>query len=172
MEAARTILACHPSILPSFHPSRRGDRSLFDGIANTNSSAYGASWVFFTLTEEVYYSITGNFLYGGLFDPAYSGSGGVGVGLYADSGTAYETDGSRNTAGYVELGDNPIHYIYGSDTGRLPAGQYRFLVTSSLKNGVGTGQVVLTLSVPDAGSTMTLLGMALAALGCLKRRIG
>ena len=151
---------------------------LFDGIASPSTDTHGSSraysqlWVFFTLTEEVRFSITGNILYSGLLNPDYSGFGNVGVGLYRDGAWYYETNGFvRNTAGHAKLGENSSHFS-GKSTGIIGPGDYRFLVTSSVANGVGTGHVAMTLSVPDGGSTLALFGMAVAALGGLKRRIG
>ena len=69
---------------------------LFDGIASPSTDTHGSSraysqlWVFFTLTEEVRFSITGNILYSGLLNPDYSGFGNVGVGLYRDGGMTPE----------------------------------------------------------------------------------
>jgi hypothetical protein len=86
-----------------------------------------------------------------------------------------------------------IRFARGPLTGTLEPGDYRFSFSSQLivsatddgrttptsgSFGSGTGQFELSLDrlhgsnhVPDAGSTMTMLGMALCAIGGISRRL-
>jgi len=70
-------------------------------------------------------------------------------------------------------------FAHGSKTGILAPGNYTFGFGDSLSNqffnsatsqGNGAFSLVLTRQVPDAGSTMALMGMALCALGGISRR--
>jgi hypothetical protein len=65
-----------------------------------------------------------------------------------------------------------------SSGGPLTPGAYSFTFIYDLVGGSGSGEIQLTLShhhggnhVPDAGSTLTLLGVAFGALGLIRHRI-
>jgi hypothetical protein len=143
---------------------------LFDSTSDFR--AWSSLWGFFTLTEEARYSITGDILYAP-FDPASSGIGHVTVGLYKGetSNTLYETWGDvENTSGHAELGQNSSYYVDGRSTSIIGPGDYRLYMGSYVVNGAAIGNVTMTLTtVPDSGSTLTLLGAALIAIVGLSR---
>jgi VPDSG-CTERM motif len=101
---------------------------------------------------------------------------GVGASLYSDN--PFLSSFGPSTFVFANVGS------IGSMTGSLGIGSYEFSFLSMVYNAQGGSSVsdfiTLTLTrpdgggngVPDAGSTVTLLGMALLGLGGVARRFG
>ena len=159
--------------------------------SNPNKTIYGGSYVLdatgtrqslaqigtelsFTLLEPASYSISASFV--GFFTPHEPSDSAalmfVGLDRFDPFGRL-EAASDRNFAGgtfQLALGGPDL-------TGTLEPGDYRFgfsNVLSVVGVATGTGQFELSLDrlhVPDAGSTLLLLGGALGALGFIRHRI-
>jgi hypothetical protein len=89
-----------------------------------------------------------------------------------------ENTGHRNPLARVISPFPKIGDVGFSSGGPLTPGAYSFTFIYDLVGGSGSGEIQLTLShhhggnhVPDAGSTLTLLGVAFGALGLIRHRI-
>jgi hypothetical protein len=132
----------------------------------------------FTLTETVTYSFSGTF--NGTLDRAddpgvlhiQTIQGVLAAQDYFYAGTAQSI--SSGLLSLPAIGDQGF-----SSGGPLTPGSYGFSFIYDLVGGSGSGEIQLTLSphhehpehphVPDAGSTVTMLGIALGALGFIRR---
>jgi hypothetical protein len=139
----------------------------------------------FTLTETVDYTFSGRFK--GILDPADTGLLHIQT-IYADiggpvathsSGYIYAETSQSTSSGLLSL--PKIGDVGFSSGGPLTSGSYGFTFIYDLTGASGSGEIELILSrhhepaehphVPDAGSTMTMLGMALCTLGGIARRV-
>ena len=157
------------------------------GTEPFSSSARDLGQYFFTLTEEVDYSISG-FL-NVLATTRGNTTAEMRVELRnQDTLFPYFSQDIVN-AGFPGLANLGNNVFTGSLTGTLVAGNYIFASSSDLRNGFGGtafSQFLLTLTpdsvvepppngggngVPDAGSTVMLLGMALLGLGTIRQKL-
>jgi hypothetical protein len=153
-----------------------------NSVGSSRNTSSVESQLNFTLTETVNYSIAGT---SDLF--LRDGAGALTFAQLMDTATfelLYRDLENVITPGSsVNTFDNSGIYAVGSMTGSLGPGSYRFLFLDQITDGEGgtrTGFVSLTLtrpdengdgnSVPDAGSSVMLLGMALTAIGCLRSK--
>ena len=141
----------------------------------------GHSFVF-TLTEQVDYTIAGN-MSGTLLDDGRASISNIRLRGHpaADATTFYVDNFTTNTPGGFSLQVDNTPAL-GSPIGTLPPGQYSFEWTNTIvSQGSTQSSLSLTLTpynyqeppgptpVPDAGSTLMLLGGALSALGMVRR---
>ena len=150
----------------------------FGAVSPFSSRASASSELRFTLGETVTYSVTGSFL-ADLNDGATARSGAL-LGFRATEERVppiyTEIDTTTGTPfGFNQFGDG-VGSIAGTNTGILAPGAYLFRFVREIRDGnggSGNGSFALTLtrSVPDAGSTLTLLGLALCAIGGIFRKV-
>lgn len=150
-------------------------------VSGYESRAWIDSELWFWLFEPVNYSVTGTFLTGlgsgaGAFAAAYLEKQAGPEHDYAWQGIYGEADYASG-AGFssLRLGDGQGVFT-GAASGIIEPGKYIFNYRSSISDGnggIGAGNFSFTMtrSVPDAGSTLTLLGMALCAIGGIFRRV-
>jgi hypothetical protein len=153
-------------------------------MTKTGSRAY----LNFTLSEDVSYALSGSLV--GTLATALpekdipAGVGGMSI-VLEDSAAGYIYQASQaltNTPGAFSF-DASVGRI-GTATGTLAAGTYQFYIAEELYyGGSGTGNYSLVLtslrepeappsnSVPDAGSTLGLLGLAMSAIGLVRRMV-
>ena len=151
-------------------------------IANDVSRALIS--VNFTLTETVDYAFSGSFK--GILDPTETGllhQQTIQALLGSDSernppsGYVYAGTSQSTSSGHLSL--PKIGDVGFSSGGPLTPGAYSFSFIYDLDGGAGSGEIELTLSrhkengngnhVPDAGSTMSMLGIALGGLSFIRR---
>ena len=146
------------------------------GAVSPFASGAGAYGEFrFLLSETVNYSVTSNFI-AGLNDGATARS-------FARLEKRGEPDfqfknvylESDQTTGIIRLGDG-VGALVGTNTGILEPGSYLFSFGAEINGGNGgtangNFSFALTRSVPDAGSTLTLLGLAVCAIGGIFRKV-
>jgi hypothetical protein len=137
----------------------------------------------FTLTEAVTYSISGNLSWT-IFSEGQSTIGEISASLLTGTGippgeVLYFDQDFPSTEAPVELDNTGL--AQGSNTGTLEPGSYRFAFNSEIRNGLGArgnGGFDLTLTaippgptpVPEAGSTLMLMCMALCAIARSARK--
>ena len=137
----------------------------------------------FALTKSATYSISGNLSWS-IFSEGQSSVGEISASFLTGislGDVLYFDQDFPSTEAAVELDNAGL--AQGSNTGTIAAGLYRFIFSSEIRNGLGArgnGGFNLTLTavppgptpqpVPDAGSTLAMLGMALFTLGRIARR--
>ncbi len=137
----------------------------------------------FALTKSATYSISGNLSWS-IFSEGQSSVGEIAASFLTGippGDVLYFDQDFPSTEAPVELDNAGL--AQGSNTGTIAAGLYRFIFSSEIRNGLGArgnGGFNLTLTavppgptpqpVPDAGSTLALLGMALFTLGGIALR--
>ena len=98
------------------------------------------------------------------------GFDGDGIDTYGSPGNAMDTTGYGGPQGYftgIVGNTGTINFIGGVPAGGTTYFSLEEPIASAIGSGSGGG---LTGGVPDAGSTMALLGSALVGLGALRRR--
>jgi hypothetical protein len=158
-----------------------GNVNLSNPVASPNSSATAFQHLSFSLSEQADYALTGNLLVTPNSVGAAAGLTGE-IYLVDTNNDIYFGESIATSSGLIELPS----VSFGTNTGSLAAGNYIVRLTSYLKNGDATGGFTLTLnttpttppdnggggsSVPDTGSTVMLLGMALAGIGGIRHKL-
>jgi VPDSG-CTERM motif len=183
-EAAGTIAFTNTAASAVFSGTssliQRGDPA-FGGFANVQTILR------FALTESVDYSIAGSLnatLLGSNTSADINGD------LFGNGQQIYrEAETITGSGGGQLVYDNSGSSLVGSNSGTLAAGLYSMSFLQALRNDLGgsaTGSFSLTLNshdvvepppngggngVPDAGSTVMMLGMALTAIGGIRHKL-
>ena len=135
---------------------------------SSGASVYGQLSI--RLTEPVNYSVTGSFL----ADLNEGVTARTGVSIEPRPTEEFvphlyiETDDAIGSFTQSEFGDRIGSMLLGTSTGILQPGGYLFIFTAEIRNGNGgtvNSDFAFTLPLPDAGSTLTLLGLAICAIG-------
>ena len=144
-------------------------------LAGPESFAQANSQFWFNLGEPVNYSVTSNFL----ADLETGAQAFSAVRLEKLAGVDFQWMDlykERDDApSLLALGDGS-GVIMGAASGFLEPGKYIFSYVTALgggEGGIGAGNFSFTMTrnVPDAGSTILLLGLALGALGGIFRKV-
>ena len=141
------------------------------------ATAFTETFVAFSSAQDLHYDL--QISYAGLFAPGDAASFSTGLGYRDDAGFLISPFGDQFKA---FLDGGPFQYSF-SFSGILPANKLITFVHQSALHGMidedGTSAAVasgfwnLKLTenhVPDAGSTVTMLAMALGGLGFMRRR--